>query len=169
MKHRLVALFLLLPWAVLAQDAISKSLRADWQRTRKQLVDLAEAMPEDKFGFKPTPEQRTFGEQLAHLATSNLSYMHRIAGTKPTAETHAATRAEILKLLTESFDFGDTVLAKLTDAAAVEPVKVGAGETTRLRLAIGAITNSFNHYGQLVTYLRLNGIVPPASRPRPKS
>ena len=169
MKSKMLALFFLLPWMLAAQDNISKSLRANWQRARQQVVELAEAMPEEKLGFKATPEERTFGEQLVHLSEANFTLMGRIAGASPPEATHPKTRAEILKALADSFDNGDGVLAKLTDTAAVEPIKAGAVETTRLRIAVVAMTNCYDHYGQLVVYLRLNGIVPPASRPRPKT
>ena len=168
MQRKMLAAFLLLPWIVVAQENIAKSLRANWQSTKKQVMELAEAMPEDKFSFRATPEQRTFGEQLVHLTEANVNLMNMIAGTKAAKAEHPTARAAILKALAESFDFGDATLAKLTDAAAVEAIKVGPNETTRLRLAVGAMTNCSNHYGQLVVYLRLNGIVPPASRPRPK-
>ena len=169
LKRTFLAFLLLLPWAVTAEDSISKSLRANWQRTKQQLVEMGEAMPEDKYGFKATPEQRTFGEQLVHLAEANWNLMSRIAGSKPPEAGHPKTKAEILKALAESFDFGDEVLAKLTDAAAVEALKMGAAETTRLRVAVGAMTNCYDHYGQLVVYLRLNGIVPPATARQQKA
>ena len=163
MRHKMLAVLLLLPWMLAAQENIAKSLQAGWQRSKTQIMELAEAMPEGKFGFKPTEGQRTFGEQLVHLAEANLNLMHVIAGTKASKAAPPTAKAEILKAVAESFEFGDATLAKLTDAAAVEAFKVGPNETTRLRVAIGAMTNCSNHYGQLVVYLRLNGIVPPST------
>ncbi len=169
MKRKTLALIVLLPWMLTAQDNIAKSLQANWQRTKQQIMEVGEAMPEDKFGFKATSEQRNFGEQLAHLAEANFALMSRIAGSKAPEAAHPKTKAEILKAVGDSFDYGDGVLAKLTDAAAVEALKVGTAETTRLRIAVGAMTNCYDHYGQLVVYLRLNGIVPPATARQQKA
>jgi uncharacterized damage-inducible protein DinB len=166
MKPRILLLLLAVPAMLPAQDAVGKSLRANWAATKRQLLDVADAMPEDKYGFKATAEQRTFGEQLTHLAEATFSVAARVAGESPQKREAPKDKAGIIRLLGESFDAGDAALAKLTDAQATEAVKMGQNETTRLRMAIQGMTNAWNHYGQLVVYLRLNGIVPPASRPR---
>ncbi len=168
MKRKMLALMVLWPGLLLAEGDIAKSLRASWQATRTRIMGLAEAMPEEKFDFKATPEQMTFAQQLAHLTEANFFLMHAVAGTKAPEAAHPSKRDEILKALADSFDFGDATLAGLSDKAALETVKLRGNEITKLRVAIQTMTNCFDHYGQMVVYLRLNGIVPPASRPTKK-
>jgi uncharacterized damage-inducible protein DinB len=147
----------------------------------KQVVDAAEAMPEDKFDF--TPEKlnipgsdykgvRTFGEQLKHVAASNYLLWSPITGEKPPdtvndgkGPDNMKTKADIIKYLKESFALGHKAVATLNSSNLVEPITSSSGRpTTRLFLATFAAAHCFDHYGQLVEYLRMNGVIPPASR-----
>jgi uncharacterized damage-inducible protein DinB len=149
----------------------------------KEIVDVAEAMPEDKFDFSPEKLNvpgsdykgvRTFGEQLKHAAASNYLIWSPITGEKPPDTVNDGkgpdtmkSKADIIKYLKDSFAFGHKAVATLNSANLVEPIKSGSGRpTTRLFLATFAVAHSFEHYGQLIQYLRMNGIVPPASRGR---
>jgi DinB superfamily len=139
----------------------------------KQVVDVADAMPADKYGFAPTSGEfagvRTFAEQLKHLAANNYGMAARIEGRKPSAdesnETGPAsvkTKAEIMTYLRGSFTALHKAVAALDD---VQAATVATGDKhDTIYLAVDAVAHSFNHYGQLVEYLRMNGIVPPASR-----
>jgi uncharacterized damage-inducible protein DinB len=149
----------------------------------KEVVEAAEAMPEDKFDFSPEKLNvpgsdykgvRTFGEQLKHIAASNYLIWSPITGEKPPDNVNDGkgpdtmkAKADIVKYLKDSFAFGHKAVATLNDSNLVEPIKSSSGKpTTRLFLATFAPAHCFDHYGQLVEYLRMNGIVPPASRGR---
>jgi len=149
------------------------------RRTEEQFLELAEAMPEDKFNFSPESLHlpgasyqgvRTFAMQLKHVATSNYSIWCPVAGEKlpeglgndGNGPADLKTKSEILKFLKASFALGHRAAATLT----VENLLQTApnSKSTRLRLAEFGVAHAYDHYGQLVEYLRMNGIVPPASR-----
>ncbi len=146
-------------------------------RAEKQFVDLADAMPEDKYEFVPTTGEykgvRNFASQVKHVGAGNYEYFAAILGEKPPAEASgedgpptAKSKADIMKFLRESFAYAHKAVASVNDKNLLEPVKppFGSGTTTRLALALGVVGHINDHYGQLVEYLRLNGIMPPASR-----
>ena len=152
-----------------ATSTLSADLVKDWEAQKDMLVKIADAMPEDKFGFKSTPAQRSYGEQIMHIATANvgLSKLIDSKGTPPTFTAESAkTKAEILKALSDSYDFGIAALKNQTDATLQETVQGPRflGPSTRARIAYRALGHSMDIYGQMAVYLRLNGIVPPASR-----
>jgi uncharacterized damage-inducible protein DinB len=146
-----------------------------WKMLGSDLGALAEAMPEDKWTFKPTTGEfanvRTFAEQMKHVACANEAFMLEIEHKEPPANCEtggphpAKTKAEILAYLRQSFARLDAAVDGLTPANALDPAggRYG-GESTRLGLITLAIWHGADHYGQLVVYLRMNGIVPPASR-----
>jgi uncharacterized damage-inducible protein DinB len=142
-----------------------------------ELVPAAEAMPEDKYGFAPTngefKDVRTFAEQLKHVAAVNYIVGAAILGEKPPVDIGGEkgpdgvkTKADILKFLKDSYAYAHKAVASITEANAVEPIKnpFGKESTTRLGMATVFAWHGFDHYGQMVVYLRTNGIVPPASR-----
>jgi uncharacterized damage-inducible protein DinB len=142
-----------------------------------EFVPAAEAMPEDKFAFAPTNGEfkgvRTFGEQVKHVAAVNYELGAAILGEKPPADVNdeagpasVKTKAEILTYLKESFTYVHKAIQSINEKNLTEPVKspFGEGKVTRLSLATSVVGHGFDHYGQMVEYLRMNGIVPPASR-----
>lgn len=155
---------------------LSQDVVKDWRAQRETLTRLADAMPEDKFGFKATPAQRSWGEQILHVAGGNVFLMRFLNGKTPapvvntadlaTFGLKASSKAEFLKVLGDSFDYGEAVLKEFSDSALTETVKgpPWIGPTTRVRMIYNAISHCQDIYGQLVVYLRLNDIVPPASR-----
>lgn len=144
----------------------------------QQLLDAAEAMPDDKFNF--TPESltisgddykgvRSFAVQVKHVASSNYLIWSPITGDAVPAAikdgngpADIKTKAEILKFLKDSFALGHKAAATLTPENMLQPV--GKGKSARLHLAEFGVAHAYDHYGQMVEYLRMNGIVPPASR-----
>src|SRR5438128_7003128 len=147
----------------------------------KELVETAEAMPEDKFDFSPEKLNisgsdykgvRTFGQQLKHVAASNYLIWSPITGEKAPDTVNdgkgpdkMTTKADIIKYLKDSFAFGHKAVATLNASNLVQPISSSSGrQTTRLFLATFAAAHAFDHYGQLVECLRMNGIIPPASR-----
>src|SRR5215813_6018720 len=160
---------------------IASAIDREISIVEKELIDAAEAMPEDKFDFSPEKLNlpgsdykgvRTFAAQLKHIAASNYLIWSPITGEKPPdtvndgkGPDNMKTKAEIIKYLKDSFAFGHKAVATLNSSNLVEPITSGSGkQTTRLFLATFAPAHCFDHYGQMVEYLRMNGIVPPASR-----
>ena len=156
-------------------DPMAATVARSLSLIERSFVDLADAMPADKFGFKPTTgefkEARTFGEQVKHAACANFAFFSQIEKKEPPADcatggpSPAETKAELVTYLRESFDYAQSVLRKMTSANALEPAGGPyGGQSTRLGLTTLAIWHASDHYGQLVIYVRMNGIVPPASR-----
>lgn len=142
-----------------------------------EFVPAAEAMPEDKFGFAPTNGEfkgvRTFGQQIKHVASVNYELGAALLEQKPPVDigdeagpASITTKADILKYLKESFEYVHKAIATINEKNLVGTVKspFGEGAVTRLGLATSVAWHGFDHYGQMVEYLRMNGIVPPASR-----
>jgi hypothetical protein len=146
----------------------------------KRLVDVAEAMPAEKYDFAPTAGEfksvRTFGDQLKHIAADNYLLGAGILGEKPPIDTGMGergstavkTKPEIIAYLTDSFVYMRRAAAAIDDDKAAIPTPEISpwpeGTATRLGVAIEDCVHTWDHYGQLVEYLRMNGIVPPASR-----
>src|ERR1700730_16157209 len=142
-----------------------------------QFVSAAEAMPEDKYSFAPTTGEfkgvRTFGQQVKHVAAVNYILGGGIFGEKPPAETggengpdSVTSKADIMKYLNDSFVCLHKATTTINDKNLVSPEKVRLAKARRpvLALATGTVGHCFDHYGQMVKYLRMNGIIPPASR-----
>lgn len=160
---------------------IASTIDREISLIEKELVEAAEAMPENKFDFSPEKANiagsdykgvRTFGQQLKHVAASNYLIWSPITGEKAPENVNEGkgpdtmtAKADIIKYLKDSFAFGHKAVATLTAENLVQPLPSGSGRTTtRLFLATFAPAHAFDHYGQVVEYLRMNGIVPPASR-----
>jgi uncharacterized damage-inducible protein DinB len=160
------------PSSVSAQStspSVVKELVATWQRAATEILDVAEAMPEEKYGYKPTPEVATFRDQLVHLAGIAQRFVDSAKGTKSESAHKATTKAEVIGLLKHNLQAGQDMLAALTDAQLLEPVKFPFGDrtVTRFTFWLGPLYQVRNHHGQLVVYLRMNGIVPPTTARRP--
>ena len=140
----------------------------DWERQKATLVAIADAMPEDSFDYKSTPAQRSYGEQIMHIASVNVQILGLVGGTVTapsfTAES-ATTKAEILQALSDSYDFGIALLNEQTGDSINGTVEAAfLGPSTRGRVFWFLLGHSMDIYGQMAVYLRLNDIVPPASR-----
>jgi hypothetical protein len=153
----------------MAQGAtISGDLLKDWGAQKALMMKISAEMPEDKFSYKSTPPQRNYGEQILHVATVNVNLL-RTLGAKtapPEINAKATAKADILRALEQSFDYGESVLKEFNDMQILETVMGPKfmGLATRARVAYFAIAHSQDIYGQMVVYLRLNGHVPPASQ-----
>jgi hypothetical protein len=152
---------------------------AEWfTGVEESFIGLADAMPAEKYAFKPTngefKDVRTFGEQVKHVACNNFAFFNEIEKKEPPkgcgvgGPSPAKTKAELMAYLRESFTYADRVLRTMTPANALEPAGGPyGGKSTRLGLTTAAVWHASDHYGQLVMYLRMNGIVPPASQRAP--
>ena len=146
-------------------DILNKQLAGQ----EKEFLDAAEAMPEDKYNYAPTAGEfkgvRTFAEQVKHVAESHYYYFSKWGlpnGKNGEDLMKLSSKAEIMQALRDSFAYEHAAFATITPANAFVPM--GPRNDTRMGIAIGALAHMMDHYGQMVEYLRMNGIVPPASR-----
>ncbi|HEX2665344.1 MAG TPA: DinB family protein [Candidatus Acidoferrum sp.] len=159
---------------------VASAVDRDISAVEKQIIDAAEAMPEEKFNF--TPESlnipgsdykgvRSFAVQVRHIAASNWFIWSALTGEKlpeglndGNGPANLKSKAEIIKFLKDSFALGHRAAATLTTENMLQTLR--NGQTTRLSRATFGVAHAYDHYGQMVEYLRMNGIVPPASRGR---
>lgn len=152
--------------AAMEEGALAAVVLKDWEDLKTAMMEFGDAMPAENFDFKPTDELRNFGEQLMHVASANLFYMGNLDtdATRPDLG-EPVEKAGVLQALSDSFDFGTEILSGQTDASLREMVDGGfLGESNRARIAYMAIVHTRQEYGVMTVYLRLNDIVPPASR-----
>jgi uncharacterized damage-inducible protein DinB len=144
-------------------------LKAPWNRMKETLVKAAEKMPEENYAFKPTPEVRSFGQLVGHVADANFFFSAMAAGEKPTSreiEKTKTSKADLIAALKESQTAADKVFT-MTDAEAAVPTKLFGMDTSHLIYVIAIFGHNAEHYGDMVTYMRMKGLVPPSSEPRP--
>src|SRR5579862_9482390 len=157
--------------------SVAKVLDSTTTSMEKEFVSAAEAMPEDKYGFAPTSGEfkgvRTFAQQVKHVAAVNYILGASILQEKPPVDVGGesgpdsiTTKADIVKFLKASFEYAHKAIGSINEKNFLEPVKWPFGDrpSSRLELAGIVTAHGFDHYGQMVVYLRSNGIVPPASR-----
>jgi len=153
-----------------SSDSFLVPVRSTWDSVRDLVINMADSIPEDKYDWKPTPEVRSFREQLTHLAGENYAFFGRVAGENamPAGLNDLQTKEEIMAALRASYEYGAKVFDSLTDEKAMEMV-AGRGRgpgSQRWSAILGVIQDNMDHYGNLVVYVRLNGMVPPRSAPR---
>ena len=187
MRERIISLFLILGlFGILAgaqeakkpappKPAMSPSqyLIGTWNYVGGKLIAMAEDFPEDKYDFKPVPAERSFAEQLLHAANANYFFTSQVMGQKPPAEEDPKradfkSKAEVVAFVKKAFADGAAAIKqkgdKGMDDLVVDPF---ANQQVRVsEMAWGLIEHSGEHYGQLVVYYRVAGMVPPDSRPK---
>jgi uncharacterized damage-inducible protein DinB len=148
--------------------------------TEKVIASAADAMPADKYGFAPTDGEfrgvRTFGQMVKHLSATNYILAAAALGDEPPADAGDEVGPEVVRTKAEILDYMNGSFARLDKAieaigqknvpvksSPISPLK--GAEVTRLALVVESLAHAFDHYGQMVEYLRMNGVVPPASRP----
>jgi uncharacterized damage-inducible protein DinB len=154
--------------APIANPAIT-GLKWPWTRVKDITVRAAEKMPEALYGFQPTPEVRTFGQLVGHLADSNVMLCSMALGEKKepwTVEKTKTSKADLVAALKESIAMCDRVFAQ-GDADLATGVNLFGVDTNRFALVGLIIGHEFEHYGNMVTYMRVKGLVPPSSEPPP--
>jgi hypothetical protein len=160
-----------------ARLTLSQALDFWITNTEREIVSAAEAMPECKYSFAPTKGAftgvRTFGQQVKHLAANNYRMAAYILAQTPTPEQESETgpdavqsKAQIVDYVKGSFAALHRAMAAITENNMLDPMAAypSPKQRTRLQLAEDVVAHSYDHYGQMVEYLRMNGIVPPASR-----
>ena len=135
---------------------------------QKIIVRAAEKMPEENYSFQPTPAVRTFGQLVGHIADSQYFFCSRVTGEKspaPANEKTKTTKAELIAALNEAFAYCTTKYEGVTDASGAESVKLMGSDSPKLGVFTTNLVHTMEHYGNVVTYLRLKDIVPPTSEP----
>lgn len=170
--------------ALAQQNAIPKniadSVGATLQYAEGEFLSVAQAMPENKYSFIPNVSGgnfegvRSFAEQVKHVACANFAFFNEIEGQAPPegcekgGPSKAQTKAELIQYLKDSFDYGNHILATINQKNALDRVEGRyAGPNTKLGMAVTAVWHITDHYGQIVEYLRMNGIVPPPTQQAP--
>src|SRR5438105_14960585 len=157
---------------------VASILNMHYGIVEQEVVSAADAMPEDKYSFAPTNGEfkgvRTFAQQVKHVAATNYLVASGILGEKPPVEVGGEngpdsikSKADIIKFLKDSFAYAHKAVTSVDEKNLVAPMKDPFGEQPSVpRLGLGSVFawHSFDHYGQMVDYLRINGIIPPASR-----
>src|SRR5688500_6617372 len=150
-------------------NAVSQAIRGGWNSAKQNLSGSAKVMPAEKYSFKPVDTVRSFGEILAHVAGANYIFCAAARGEKSphsedAFEKTAKTRDAIVKALDDSFKYCDTAYA-VDDMKLAEMIAApfGGGQSPRAQALMGNTGHVQEHYGNLVTYLRINGLVPPSS------
>jgi uncharacterized damage-inducible protein DinB len=160
-----------------ANASVADVLNAYVTDAQHEFVSAAEAMPEEKYSFAPTTGEfkgvRTFAQEVKHVAAANYLFGSVILQEQSPFDRNQdngpdaiKTKADILKFVNDSFAYLHKALSSVSQQNLMDPIKnpSGQGTTTRLRFALVAAGHPWDHYGQMVEYLRMNGIVPPASR-----
>ena len=154
-----------------AQNPISDGIRSQWNGVKRNIRESAEQMTDEHYNFKPTPEVRSFGAILSHVAGASYLFCAAARGEKSPHgeedfEKTATTRAAIIKATNDAIAYCDAAFTALTDATAAQMVDApfGSNKIPRAQALIGQIGHNNEHYGNLVTYFRLKGMVPPSSK-----
>jgi uncharacterized damage-inducible protein DinB len=159
--------------AIKPADPELKVVVDSWNDIGRKLTAMAEDFPEDKYDYKPTPAQRTFAEQLLHAAGANYYFTNPVMGQKPPAEEDAKreqykTKADVVTFVKKSFADGAAAIQSKGEKGLTSTIEepFGHQKVRVIDYANGYIEHSGEHYGQLVVYYRLAGLVPPESRPK---
>ena len=151
---------------VLAQNPATAAMKTQFGMISGVLAKTAEKVPESLYGFKATPEVRSIGQLIGHISDSHFMMCAAAAGEKPPQggiEKSMTTKADLSKALADSSAYCTKVLDGMNDQKGMEIVKFFTGDTPRLFVLSFNVAHSYEHYGNLVTYMRLNKIVPPSS------
>jgi DinB family protein len=157
------------------KPTLAAAIQTHWKFVAAEFISTADAMPDNKYSFVPTNGEfkgaRTFADQVRHVACANFAFFKEIEKLPPPPDcekgepSNIQTKADLMTYLGQSFVYGETVIAKVNSLNMTDPVEGPyAGPNTKIGMCITAVWHVSDHYGQIVEYLRMNGIVPPASR-----
>ncbi|QHI37356.1 hypothetical protein IMCC3317_27350 [Kordia antarctica] len=166
MKKHIFLLVIFVSSFAKAQDTPISAFLEKWENSKDYLVEMAEAMPEDKYDYKPTERQKTFKEQLLHIK-QNMDWLSNRYFAKATLENIKVTyptKAEVIEAMKTSFDNTATIIKTATPEDLKELVEFFAGQKTKLQILNLLQDHVTHHRGQLIVYLNLNDIKPPTYR-----
>ena len=168
----LATLFTTLPIAAFAQAAnpLTANVKIQLGALTGFVIRSAEKVPEDLYSFRATPDVRSMAQLYGHIADALFSMCSTAAGSKPPRtgiEKSVTAKPELIAALKEGVTYCNTVIDGMTDQKGTETVPFYFGPTPRLSVLYFAVTHTYEHYGNLVTYMRLKNIVPPSSETKP--
>jgi uncharacterized damage-inducible protein DinB len=155
--------------STLASSPMVTSSKVFYTNAKQNILRSADKMQEDKYAFKPTDSVRSYGQLLAHVADGQYEFCGAAAGKhdEKNVEQTAKAKGEIIAALKTAFAYCDDIYANMTDAKAAEMIPAFGGiKITRLSMLDFNVAHTMEHYGNLVTYMRIEGIVPPSSESR---
>jgi uncharacterized damage-inducible protein DinB len=164
---KLLPFLILTAGALCAEDAIMADARMQWGIVKNNFLKAAKKMDESKYSYKASPEVRTFGGFIGHVADANYNFCGQVLGEKKAvnAEKTMTKKDDLVAALEGSIAFCDKAYA-LTDEEAMKKIKFFGGDRTKAGVLFFNNMHDYEHYGNLVTYMRANGIVPPSSEGR---
>ncbi|MFZ0821950.1 MAG: DinB family protein [Candidatus Acidiferrales bacterium] len=155
---------------------LPSAIMDNWTFMQRSVIGVADAMPAEKYNFAPTNGSftgvRTFAAQVKHVACANFAFFNEIEGVVPPPDCEKGgpdpktmdTKPELMKYLRDSYDYSNKVIAKLTPQSLLDHTEGRyAGPNTKIGMVMVAVWHATDHYGQMVEYLRMNGIIPPGS------
>ncbi|MDQ6666296.1 MAG: DinB family protein [Acidobacteriota bacterium] len=161
--------------AVFAQtspDPLIAGQKVVYGIVKNNIIKAAEKMPEENYAFKPTPEVRSFGQLVGHVADAQYGFCSAASGEKnpaPGIEKGKTSKADLVQGLKDGFAYCDKVYDGMTDAQAAQIVKFFGRDSAKLTVLSFNTAHDDEHYGNMVTYMRLKNIVPPSSESKPKN
>jgi uncharacterized damage-inducible protein DinB len=150
-------------------DPLSGGIKGIYNIAKNNVVKAAEKMPEENYAFKPSPDVRSFGQIIGHVADAQYLFCSAATGDKnpsPGIEKSKTTKADLVKALNDAFAYCDKAYDGMTDAHAAEVVKFFGRDQARLTILAFNSAHDMEHYGNLVTYMRIKGLMPPSSEQR---
>jgi uncharacterized damage-inducible protein DinB len=153
------------PLALHAQNLLITEVKRAYTAEKTNILQSAAKMPEENYSFKPAPRVRTFGQILGHLAEEQYLYCGTAKGEQKAADVEKTktSKADLIAALNTAFAYCDAVYDSFTDASVVETIKRGEPPRTKLSVLWGNVIHDGEHYGNLVTYMRIKGLVPPST------
>jgi uncharacterized damage-inducible protein DinB len=148
-------------------NPLTTATKSVFDRVKGYITKAAEQVSEENYAFKPTPDVRSFGQLVAHVADANYMICSAAAGEKAPAgevEKTKTTKVDLQKALADSFAYCDKVYAGITDVTGMQPVGFFGGQQPKIAVLAFNTNHDFEHYGNIVTYMRLKGMVPPSSQ-----
>jgi uncharacterized damage-inducible protein DinB len=150
-------------------DPLSAGIKGIFNLAKNNILKSADKMSEENYAFKPTPDVRSYGQILGHIADAQYLFCSAVLGEAnpaPGIEKSKTSKADLTKALNDAFAYCDKAYNGMTDAHAADMVKFFGREQAKLAVLAFNNAHDFEHYGNLVTYLRLKGLVPPSSEQR---
>ena len=169
MKLLLISLTLFAAAAANAQNPISADIKMVWQIASNNIVKAAEKMPETSYSFKPSDDVRSFGQLVGHASDAAYMFCSAAKGEQrapANIEKEKTKKEDLVAAAKAAVEYCSSFINELTDAKGAESVKFFGGDRTRIGVLGFNSAHTMEHYGNMVTYMRIRGIVPPSSEPR---
>jgi uncharacterized damage-inducible protein DinB len=152
--------------ALHAQDnPVSGGTKTLYTMIKTNIVKAAQKMPEENYSYKPTPDVRSFGQVIGHIADAQYEFCAPVKGDKKSSDVEKTktSKADLVAALQTAFTYCDGVYNAMTDKAAIEKIKFFGQDSTKIGILNFNVAHDNEHYGNIVTYMRLKGLVPPSS------